>query len=192
MKKELTIDFSISSVKKAIKELKAIENKIQFINDEFMRESMEWIQNEATKNLEKNSKYQGTTDINSSWVISRMQPQKGGELAYEIRNNSPFSALVEFGTGRVGRDYYHPMATVVGYEYGRKSWSFVRDLTSNEWTVHSDVSNEEIKANPDKYLVLYDFDGYVGKSYLYDAFYSYFYLGMWKTIYNRVFSRYIK
>lgn len=191
MNKKIEIELSLSSVKKTIRYLKNIKNKIPIIHEQFAYESMVWLQNRAQMILERESKYQGTTDINDNWLITRI-PSKSGGIAYELRNTSPFSAIVEFGTGRVGQDQSHTMASVVGYKYGHKSWSFVRDLTSNEWVVHSNVSSEEIKENPSRYLVINDFDGYVGKSYLYDAFYDYFYVGYWKKIYQSVFDRYIK
>lgn len=192
MIKEIKIEFSLSSVKEAIKELKKIQNRIPKVNEEFSKRSMLWIQNDANKNLEMSSSHTGTTDIQEKWVIKRITARKGG-IAYEIRNESPFSAIVEFGTGPVGGDNPHRMASVVGYEYGTEAWSFVRDLTSNEWVVKNEkITKEDIKANPSRYLVLNDYEGYEGKSYLYDAFYNYFYGGVWKKIYSEVFDRYMK
>ena len=192
MHKEITLDLSLNSVKNAIKEIKNLKKYISVIQQEFAKESIIWIQETANYNLRSRTNFKGTTDIENSWIVNQVQPQYGGELAFELRNDSPHSALVEFGTGPYGGQEPHDMAKIVGYEYGKKTWSFVRDLTTNEWVVSPTISYEQIREEPDRYLVMNKYDGYVGKSYLYDAIFDYFHHDKWKDIYKKVFQKYIK
>lgn len=188
---EIKFELNSKSVKNAIKQIEELQKKLPKINEEFVIESLEYVKNKANNKLRASSQYMGTTDITEKWEINKLLSTSKKIVSYELRNTSDFSAVVEFGTGIVGGNSPHPMASVSGYEYGTKQWSFVRDLTSNEWVVHNKFSKEEINENPDRFLVMRNFSGYEGKSYLYDSFWEYFYNLEYLQVYKNIINKYL-
>ena len=180
------------SVNNLIKTFKKIKGKLYLINKEFIAKSIDWIIHKANENIKESSNFEGTTDIDKSWQIVKTVSSNTIE-SYMIKNNSPFSALVEFGTGIVGKSHPHKYARIAGYKYGNKEWDFIRDLETNEWVQHPfEVYNKnEALDNPDRYLYIEDFAGYEGKSYLYNAVFDYFNLNEYIFIYESLWKDYI-
>lgn len=182
---------SFQSLREFQNKLRYLKTKIRVINKEFIEESIREIINNANMYLQNSSDYQGTTDIESSWN-SEIEYSGYTSISYRIENNSPFSALVEFGTGLVGGQHQHEMAKITGYEYGKKKWTFIRDLYSNEWVVSPTYTKNDVKENPERFLMIENFAGYRGKSYLFNALFDYFDLNGYIEIYERIWSKYIK
>lgn len=183
-----TFNKSIKQLNSNVEKFKKIIRKI---NEEFIEKSIQEIINTANNYLINSSDYQGTTDIEKSW-ITITSVNLDGSVSCRVENDSPFSALVEFGTGLVGGSQPHELAQVTGYHYGNKEWSFVRDLTSNEWVVHTPFTTKDVMENPERFLVIEEFAGYRGKSYLYNALFDYFELNGYIAIYEEICSRYFK
>lgn len=186
--KKIEIDLSSKSVQNALNEIRAIKKKLVKIDEEFLLVSLEWIKNTANLYLAENSEYSNTTDIKDRWEIYK-KPSAFG-VRYELRNTSPFSALVEFGTGAIGGQNPHELASLLNYQYGNQSWTFVRDLESMEWVVNTSIYGK-VDFDDGRYLFLKDFEGYEGKSYLYDAFFDYFHKGHYKEIYKKIYKKYL-
>ena len=186
--KKIEIGLSSQSVKKALREIRTIKKKLLLIDREFILTSLEWIKETANSYLSFESKYSNTTDIKDKWEIYKTVGAFGEK--YELRNTSPFSALVEFGTGSIGGRTPHELASLLNYQYGNQSWTFVRDLTSMDWVVDTSIYGK-VDPNDDRYLFLKDFEGYEGKSYLYDAFFDYFHSGVYKRIYKSIYKKYL-
>ena len=112
--------FDKESIKKAINQVEDLKLKVAKINEEFIKESVNWIKQRANYYLDKSSHFQNTTDIREKWEINILLNDGKGNLNYELVNKSEFAVLVEFGTGKVGRKSAHPKARATGYQYGKK------------------------------------------------------------------------
>lgn len=176
-KKVINISLNIRSIEKAINELKFIKSIIPQINEEFMNESLTIIQNNAINNLVKRVKnFPNSANINNNWNINKAIAKSGGN-ALELRNDNKVVALVEFGTGIVGKSNAHKLSQKLGYQYD------VNNHAENGWNFDVIYKNE--------YYHFRGFKGYEGKSFLYDSFFDYFLLGEWKNVYQRIYDKYI-
>ena len=177
--KKINVGLSVSSLENAIKELKQIRSNIRNINREFIRESLLWIQNQANMYLETRvNNFPNSANIAMEWDIKLIKDGRGGNFAYELRNKSDVAYFVEFGTGVKGESKKHKVADKVGYKYdvnnhGEDGWSFAFEYK-------------------DEMYYFKGFRGYEGKSFLYDAFFDFYYLNEWKKIYQKVYDKYIK
>lgn len=122
----INIDFSKKSIENAIKQIKAVQKKVQKnLPRVYLQKCVEWIKAEADKNL-------WITDIGSSvkakiqdsWKISKVVDNK-----IVLSNNAQFESgknlavFVEFGVGIVGYENSHEMANKANYEYNVLTWS---------------------------------------------------------------------
>lgn len=167
--------FDSDSIKVGIKQLKEIKNNIQYINDIFMVESLEWIRERANAYLEERVyAYPNTANVSDGWEIEIIEPTHTGELAYRLINRNELATYVEFGTGIEGFFSPHPKAESEGYEYDLNGheyngWRF-RFYYKGQWYTYE------------------HFAGYEGKHYLYDAYYDYFQKKEYINIYRRIFK----
>ena len=176
-KKIINVELSTSSIDNAIKELTEIRKKyIKWITEDFIYESLEWIKNQAIYyHTIRTINFPNTANINKDWHIKKVFKNKNN-MCYELRNDNELVAYVEFGTGLVGDTLPHKVAKEVNYDYdmnnhGIEGWSF---------------------KNEDFSLYFIDFIGYEGQSFLYDAFYDYFYGNKWKDIFEENYNKHIK
>lgn len=184
--------FDKESIKKAVNQVEDLKLKVAKINEEFIKESVNWIKQRANYYLDKSSHFQNTTDIREKWEINILLNDGKGNLNYELVNKSEFAVLVEFGTGKVGRKSAHPKARATGYQYGKKKWTFIRDIQSKEFVVNSlSVYKDAHKQNPQRYVLFRDFNGYKGKAFLYNAIFDYFDIYEFAYIYDMIYHKYI-
>ena len=186
IKRKVEIKLSVADIEEKIKRLKAFKKNISKFTDQYVRLCINRIKNIAINNLNSRVNYKNTTDINESWVEEKIA--KGW---YRLKNVSDFSVVVEFGTGIVGGSLQHPIANESGYEYGAEKWTFIRDLTDKNWQ-HNYYDLEDVRKNPDKYLVIVGYGGYKGKSYFYDAIFDFIESGEYITIYESFFKSIIQ
>lgn len=177
--KKINVGLSVSSIENAIKELKQIKSNIRNINRDFIKQSLVWIQNRADTYLDSTVyRYPNSANIADYWEIKQTKNGKGGNLAYELRNKNDVACFVEFGTGLVGDKHKHPLADELEYEYDKNNHN------QDGWDFAFEYNGQ---------LFIYKgFDGYEGKSFLYNAFFEYFHLGEYKRIYQEVYDSYIK
>lgn len=155
--------------KEVIKNLEKIQNCINLSYCNFLRESLIWIRDRANYYLDQRTgDFKGTTNVAKSWEINVIDNNH-----YELRNTNINGAYVEFGVGLVGKENPHKKAKDENYEYdvnnhGKKGWT---------WT------NEEIG------VTMYGFEGYKGKSFLYDAFFDYKRNLVYKEIFYSIFKK---
>lgn len=161
------------SVDKVIKGLDKIKEAIYLIEDEFLRESLIWIRNRANFYLDQRTGgFKGTTNVSKSWQINKVDGEPSTKV-WELRNTNINGAYVEFGTGIIGKQNKHKKAKKSKYEYdvnkhGKKGWT---------WT------NNEIG------VTMYGFEGYQGKSFLYDAYFDYKHNKIYVEIYTTLFKK---
>ena len=171
-KKVINLTLNKKSVEKAIEEIEKVRNKLILVKDEFAKNSLEWIRDRANQYLDQRVKnFPNTANVSQYWEIK----QKTKNI-WELRNNNPYGAYIEFGTGIVGANKPHKIADDVDYKYD------VNKHQEKGWTWY----NEELD------LTVYGFKGYEGKSFLYDAFFDYFYLKEYVKIYEKVIKKYLK
>lgn len=184
--KKVDIKLNVEDIKDKVKRLHRLKRRIAYFTDGYIRSCIIAIREKAMQNLQSRVNYAGTTDINDSWT----EPEMVAKGWYRLRNTSDFSVVVEFGTGIVGGNNPHSSASESGYEYGTHTWSFIRDLTKKEWQ-HDYYDMEDVKKNPDKYLVIIGYGGYEGKSYFYDAIFDFIESGEYIKIYQERFNKLI-
>lgn len=176
--KKINVSLSVSSLENAIKELKQIKSNIRNINREIIKESLSWIQNRANKYLEERvGKYPNSANVGMDWHIKLIKDNKGGNFEYQLINKNDLACFVEFGTGLVGSEEEHKLAEKLNYQYdmnnhGEDGWEFAFEYG-------------------DKFYYYVAFKGYKGKSFLYDAFFDFYYLEQWKKICQKVYDKYI-
>lgn len=175
--KKINIQLNSKSVESAIKKMQYIKSNIALINEEFAFESLEWIKNRSNEYLESRVKnFPNTANIqNEKYWHNKQVSKKQSKVIYELRNDNELVAYVEFGTGIVGAKKPHKNAIEVGYKYDKNNRG------EEGWTFY----NEQIN------LFLKNFKGYEGKSFLYDACWDYFYQGVWKKIYKKIYDKYM-
>lgn len=171
-KKVINLTISKRSIKKAIKQIEKIQKNLILAKDEFAKTSLEWIRDRANQYLDQRVKnFPNTANVSQYWELT-----KKSENIWELRNSNPYGAYIEFGTGIVGANKPHKVANSVKYKYD------VNKHQESGWTWY----NEELD------LTMYGFKGYEGKSFLYDAFFDYFYLKEYVRIYELVMEKYLK
>lgn len=179
MKKIIKLEFSELSVENAIKELEEISKNLNTnIHEEVIDKVAIEVQENANRNLMQSGlKFYGFTNITSSWEIDKYSFGKSTFIV--LKNNDEFSPYVEFGTGRVGQMSQHKLARKSHYRYNRKTPS----KNKGRWTFKI--------PNTDDFI--YNFQGYVGKAFLYNATYD-----IQSNIYNQarivqpILDKYIK
>ena len=173
--KKIDVDLSTQSIDNAIKQITRIRGFIKMMNEDFIIESLKWIQEQAKLyHTQRNYKYPNTANINNNWSINKVYKNKN-EMCYELKNDNDLVAYVEFGTGVAGQLNPHASSKEVGYEYDKNAHGL------NGWTFY----NEELS------IYFRDFIGYEGQSFLYDAMWDYFYKNEWKRIYKRIYNKYM-
>lgn len=163
---------------KVIKNLERIKEAIPLMQEEFIKESLEYIRDVATNTLnnEDNLTYPTgyfNTGIQNSWEIT-IQNGIG-----TLRNTYENSASVEFGIGIVGQMSPHEQASESGYAYNMMSG---KKDDNNAW----DFVDEETG------ILFKDFQGYKGKSFMWNAFCEYKDNKQYQVIYQRLFDKYMK
>lgn len=175
MDKHIKLEFSELSIDNAIKELEQIAKKFDTnIHDEVIDKVAIEVQENANRNLMQSGlKFYGFTNITTSWKL-----EKDGSFAI-LKNTDEYSPYVEFGTGLVGKSLQHKMARKSGYKYNLDTES----KKNGKWTFKI--------PNTDDFI--YNFQGYVGKAFLYNATYD-----IQSNIYNQgrivqpILDKYIK
>lgn len=179
MKIDFKCGLNSKNITELVQKIKALKEGIKKFQLEYINLCLDEIQQMANTNLKNDSHFSGTTDINYSWHRRTI----GNRV--ELYNDSDYAVIVEFGTGLVGELESTPLARTM-YEYnvnGEISWTFIRDLTSLEWQPKIDY--EDVKNNPDNYLIIKGFQGYEGKYYLYDAVIDFFNSNKYREIYQK-------
>lgn len=171
---EIKVDLTVRSIEDGIKKIKELKRLFGVIEKEFMIESLHHIRDKANSYLdERVYAFPNSANVKDYWVI-----ESSGLNKWTLRNTYEISTLIEFGTGIAGQQNPHKQADDANYEYdvnnhGSKGWSFKFYYDGVEY----DYKN---------------YTGFKGKSFLYDAFYDYFYHKEYITIYKRVYSKYIQ
>ena len=187
MNKNINIKLNVKSLDMAIKKFETLNKKIKDLDKRYLNLCLDKIQELANKNLDLSSKYYGNTDIRTSWDRKII-----GNTAI-LYNYSDYAVIVEFGTGLVGERNPHPLAEEELYEYNvnnKESWTFIRELGNLDW--QNKVDFADVKANPEKYLVIRGFQGYEGKYYLYNAVEMFIANNMYKEIYKKELDNILK
>lgn len=179
------------SVNKVINNLTRIKKALQKdIEKRFIHESLIWIANRANAILE-----QRTTGYHSSnareWEYTYDQATHSGRLENKDMN----SAAIEFGIGRYGKNFQSnnsSAARSAGWEWDVPSqykddngcWVF-KDKNGNLIGLRT-IINENGQKQQERY-----FNGYQGKSFLFDAFIEYKDKEIYKEIYQKAFDNII-
>lgn len=192
MDKHIKLELSEYSIENAIQELTKIAIMLDTkIHDEIIDKVAIEVQENANRNLMQSGlKFYGFTNITKSWRLEKMSvlsvgsigisatPIQGSTIA-RLVNYDEFSPYVEFGTGMVGKSLQHKMAKKSGYKYNIDT----PYKKNGKWTFKI--------PNTDEFI--YNFSGYVGKAFLYNASYD-----IHNNIYNQgrivqpILDKYIK
>ena len=145
---------------------KALKENIEVL---FIEKSLDWISQKANNNLDARTSYFWGSDARS-WT-KRIYKTYG-----ILENQDMNSASIEFGIGKVGLYHANTSSTLAtpDYEYDRPSqykdsdgnWTF-KDARTGIWVT---------------------FNGYEGKSFLYDAFVEYMQNRVWVKLYQEAFD----
>lgn len=164
----------MKGLNKVINNLNNIKNNIKNIDYEFINLSLEWVANKANINLDKrlnnpphffgSSARSWTKKIYSTFGI--------------LENNDMNSASIEFGIGRKGKEKPNLQALENGYVYDKPS-EFKDD--NGNWVFQDVYTGLWIK-----------FNGYEGKSFLYDTFSEYMLSNEWQKLYKIAFDKTMK
>lgn len=159
------------SIKKVIANLKKIQSSNERMIYWFFRYSLNWIKNRANTLLN-----QRTNGYNSSkareWTITYNKDYA------KLENNDLNSGAIEFGIGYVGENYNQHIASHQnGWDYNiptqykdqKGFWSF--QLPNGTWITTR---------------------GYVGKSFLFDAFMEYKQTNKYSEFYQKAFDKVMK
>lgn len=116
----INIDLSKKSIENAIKQIKAVQKKVQ--NDlprVFLQKCVEWIKAESDNNLFRiPMDYEIISLIQKNWVVSPVVENTitlSNTAQYEAGKN--IAVFVEFGVGSVGQSKSHEKADEANYEY---------------------------------------------------------------------------
>lgn len=159
----------IKGVDKIIDNLQRIKKSSKNINYLFIDKSLNWIKTQANKNLD--ARTNGYDSSNAREWTKKIYQNKG-----TLENNDMNSASIEFGIGRVGatRSLSNVVALENSYEYDRPS-QYKDD--NGYWTFMDNNTGIYITTR-----------GYIGKSFLYDAFAEYMMNKHWVELYNEAFD----
>ena len=159
---------AIKGLNKVIKNLgnvkKALANDVDPL---FIRKSLEWISFQANTNLDNRTSHFWGSDARS-WNYKIYQ-------TFGILENQDMnSASIEFGIGRVGANNPQRVAIEQNYQYDKPSQ--YKDDNGN-WTFQDARTGIWVR-----------FNGYEGKSFLYDAFMDYMQGRIWVQLYQQAFD----
>lgn len=176
---QIKIDtFDSESINDGIKQLRKFKKQLKNINRRFIISSLEWIRDRANAYLIESVKnFPESANVSRGWEIQSVESEFNGEIAYRLINTNNLATFVEFGTGVVGLNSQHPKSDDTNYVYdknghGWQGWNF-RFNYNGKWYIYD------------------NFTGYEGKSFLYDAYYDYFYRKEYVKIYNKIMEKYI-
>lgn len=149
----INIDLSKKSIEKAIKQIKAVQKKVQKdLPRVFLQKCVEWIKAEANNNLSRiPMDYEITSFIQKNWVVSPVVGNKitlSNTAQYEAGKN--IAVFVEFGVGSVGQSKSHDMADEANYEYNVPSRYKQSD---GKWTFNAHHQQYAIDLNKGYYYI---------------------------------------
>lgn len=139
----------------------------------FIDLSLEWIKKKANSNLDKRtSKFWGSDA--RQWTKTII-----GSVG-KLENQDMNSASIEFGIGQAGNisGTIQNIAKQEGWEYNLPS---VFKDNNGRWTFRDDRTG-----------IWITFDGYEGKSFLYDAFVEYMQSNVWYQLYQKAFDKIVR
>lgn len=167
--KTINVELSSKGLQQLKNELLEFKSNLQNIKTSFIENSLDWIITQANYYFMERTRKHGSsslTNIMQLWVYYPID-----DNTYRLVNESEVGAYVEFGTGIVGKLDTNNRASQVGWQYD------VNNHGNDGWTYY----NEEIGA----YVHT---KGYAGKSFLYDAFWDYFYHKEYLNILNQTIN----
>lgn len=157
------------SINTAIERMNKLEKRLKLVLRDYVRISLEWIRDRANELLKQRVyAFPNSTNIAESWEIQQIDNE-----TWKLVNLDERAGYVEFGVGIVGKQTSHNLANEVNYQYdvnghGEKGWRFY---------------NKELG------LYVSGFTGYIGKSFLYDAFYEYQFGGQSEILFTDLLKR---
>lgn len=170
------INFTLTekSIKKAQNKLKDLKKTIHNLQIDFAIDCLEWVRDRAILYFKERTKkfkaFFSNIDKIETWVITSL-----GNNTYELRCASDIAAYIEFGTGIVGQQDTNNRANQVGWNYD------VNGHGEEGWTFYNKQYNIFVKG----------FTGYAGKSFLYDAFWDFFFHKEYEVIFEKYKDKYI-
>ncbi len=180
---------AIKGVDEVIHNLKLVRSKILTdIEEMFLRNSVTWIANRANNLLD-----QRTSGFHSSNAREWRLIYNKNTHSIRLENQDPNSGAIEFGIGRYALNNPANNSSVATSE----GWKWDIDTEykdDNGCWVFKDKSGNLIglkyiiDENGKKEKVRY-FDGYKGKSFLYDSFIEYKDKGMYNIFYQDAFNQ---
>lgn len=165
---------TIKGLDKVLKNLKAIRKALKSdIDYLFINKSLDWILLKANENLDGRTHHFWGSEARS-WT------KKIYKTFGLLENDDMNSASIEFGIGRVG--LYHPTTSAFlstpEYEYDKPS---IHKDVDGKWTFKDARTG-----------IWVTFNGYEGKSFLYDAFSEYMMDKIWIKLYQEAFDEIVK
>lgn len=161
----LRVKLSPAGVKQLVDNFSVIQNKLPELNQEFISESLDFLEERAKFHLQKsytNSWYKRTETLMNSF--------KKDVAAQSLINDCWYAALVEYGTGIRGKGT-HPLPGDYVYdmnEHGEDGWYFYDAEGNLRWT-----------------------NGMQAHRFMLEAVNDYYFKGEYKRIFERVFNRLI-
>lgn len=175
---------AIKGLNKVINNLKNVRKALKNeIDKRFISLSLDWISFKANQNLDENTS--GIWGSNARSWTKKIDKTRG-----ILENNDMNSASIEFGIGRKGAHIPKSVAQEVGFEYDKPSeykddngrWIFYDEKTEIwvglKFTIDENGNRKAFRT----------FNGYIGKSFLYDAFMEYKQNRVWVTLYQQAFD----
>lgn len=176
MKKKYKLKLSVESCEDLKERLLATaqEYKKDFIAV-YLENCLEWIKKESLEKLDKTDTFypSSISDIRENIDI---MPLDTTRKKFALVYHSDIVAWVEFGTGVVGKNYPHPLADKINYNYASGEHS---SSGEGKWNWY----NKDYKSGIENYR------GYTGKRFIYETIQDFLNMHIGEKIYSIMLNK---
>lgn len=130
----ITADLSTKGFDGILKELQKVKTKLPAVNAAFIKHSLDWLEDRARFHVRDTV---GKTGYDPTGELENFFRKYVEDTVGILRNEAPYAAFVEYGTGIVGKGSPHEFAGEVGWTYdvnnhGEAGWVY-QDEQGNYW-----------------------------------------------------------
>ena len=199
--KTININFDVKSIKNAIKEIQAVQKKMQKeVPQAFLRKCAKWIINKAKDYLNVSGIGQSViAEINDAWDDN---PQPIGNTII-VKNNTMRSVWIEFGVGRVGAENAYDTtkfnADMKDYQYDTQTRFKHTDEKGDRWWIFRvdndadiDLRAEYILSSRAEHPHSVRTEGQPAQLFVYNALMDFISTNAYKTLWQETLAELIK
>lgn len=166
-----------NSIKNAQKEIEKLKTKIQAIIPLFIQKSLDWLRDRASENI----------SVNYPDFLTDFQTQITNNIGTLMATEERMT-YIEFGTGIVGEQNQHELASELGYQYdlnkhGEQGWSFVQENSKLDVKPANIISDKENNGN--RWI---ETKGNEAERFMWNAYFDYFEKGEYARILKEIWD----